>query len=329
MTPSFPRSSFARIAGLCLFLAAVGGCATIVRDVAIFYMKVNAELSGKEIEIEIARSFIEKYKDRVDISTFMTIDKSMRKPNMRLMDGDLHFAGRSRDIQLPTVAEIANAASVKGAEDLVHGLAGTGRKVKIQGVWRVWAEHAGRAKEEQGEPVDEEGSENPGHVFEIHPVMKIDDMRLGGTFRTIRGFKAGEARHTFGIFQNVRCKIAVKPDAISFVTRKGVDNNVEFIMEITGSRQFRVDGGRFVIASARDLGGDLLVEGLRMVFADDTPPERLVRRLKRGDRLHVYALPRISLAEIWRRAMGAKKDPALLDGPLPYEMIIQGVYENK
>lgn len=329
MTPSFPRSSFVRKAALGLLFAAFGGCAAFVRDVAIFYMKGNADLAGKEIEIEIARSFIEKYKDRVDISTFMTIDKSMRKPNMRLMDGDLHFAGRSREIGLPTVAEIANAASAPAATGLVHRLDGTGRSVKIQGVWRVWAEHAGRAKEEQGRPVDEEGSENPGHVFEIHPVMRIDDMKLGGTFRTIRGFKAGEARHTFGIYQNVGCKITVKPNAISFVTRKGVDNNVEFIMEITGSRQFRVEGGRFVIASARDLSGELLVEGLRMVFADDTPPERRVRTLKPGARLHVYALPRISLAEIWRRAMGADKDPALLDKPLPYEMIIQGVYENE
>ena len=60
---------------------------------------------------------------------------------------------------------------------------------------------------------------------------------------------------------------------ISIITRTGIYNNVGFIMEIVDDRQTEVPGGRFVIASARDLKGDLLVERLRMVFADDTPPE--------------------------------------------------------
>ena len=315
--------------GAALGLGVLGSCGYFVRDVSIFYMKADAALDGKNIKIEIARSFVEKYKDTVAISTLMTVDKAMKKPNSRLMDGDLHFAGRAPAIGLPTVAEIANAASAQNAVDLVRRLDGTGRRVKIEGVWRIWAEHAGRAKEEQGEDLDPDSSENPGHVFEIHPVMKIDDIKLSETFRTIRGFKPGGARKTFGIYQNVGCKITVKPGVISFVTRKGVDNNVEFILEVVDGRQVRVEGGRFVMAAARDLDGDLLVDRLRMVFADDTPPERAVRRLRRGGRLHVYGLPRISLSEIWRRVKDAARDPSLLDRPLPYEIIIQGIYTDQ
>jgi hypothetical protein len=103
---------------------------------------------------------------------------------------------------------------------------------------------------------------------------------------------------------------------------------VEFLMEITDGRQIEVPGGRFVIASARDLKGNLLVERLRIIFAKDTPPERAVRHLKRGARLHVFGLPRVDFAEVSRRVRSSRTNPALLGKPLPYEIIIQGVYKD-
>ncbi len=294
----------------------------------IVYLKVDTEFSAKEIEIEIDKPFIEKYKNRVDITTTFTVDRAMQNPQSRLLDGDLHMAGRAPEVGLPVVAEIANAASFKPATDLVHAAERTGRPLKISGVWRIWAEHAKRAEEVQGESLDRMRSENPGHVFEVHPVTRINGIELLESFRPIKGFLPGAARDTFGIYEGVECTITVKPRTISLVTRKGIYNNVEFIMEIVDGRQDEVPGGRFVIAAVRDLKGDLLVERLRMVFADDTPPERAVRRLKRGDRLRVYGLPRINLEEISRRVRGSRTDPALLTQPLPYEIIIQGVYEE-
>jgi hypothetical protein len=90
-----------------------------------------------------------------------------------------------------------------------------------------------------------------------------------------------------------------------------------------------VPGGRFVIASVRDMNGDLLVKRLRMVFAKDAPPEKAAKLLKRGDRLHVYGLPRMDFAEVSRRVRSSRTDPALLVKPLPYEIIIQGVYKDQ
>lgn len=49
-----------------------------------------------------------------------------------------------------------------------------------------------------------------------------------------------------------------------------------------------VADGRFVVASARDLDGNLLVARLRMVFTKGTAPEQAVRALRAGDRLRVY-----------------------------------------
>jgi hypothetical protein len=51
-----------------------------------------------------------------------------------------------------------------------------------------------------------------------------------------------------------------------------------------------------------------------------------IRVLKRGDRLHVFGIPRLDLAEISRRVRASGANPALLTGSLPYEIIIIGVY---
>jgi hypothetical protein len=317
------------VATLVLLMGVLGGCAYLVRSATLVYLNVNAMFSSQEIEIELNKSFIEKYKDRVSITATFTVDKARQNPIARMFDGDFHMAGRAPEVALPVVAEIANGASAKKAIDLVHGAEGTGKPLKISGVWRIWPEHGGGEKQEQGEPLLAMESDNPSHVFEIHPVTRINDVEVLHTFTPIEGFMGGDAHNCFEIYEKVECTLTVKPKTVSMVTHKGLRNDVEFLMEITDSRQIVVPGGRFVIASARDLKGNLLVKRLRMVFAKDTPPERAVRLLKRGDRLHVFGLPRVDFAEVSRRVRGSQKDPALLVKPLPYEIIIQGVYKDK
>ena len=81
-------------------------------------------------------------------------------------------------------------------------------------------------------------------------------------------------------------------------------------------------------ASARDRGGKLLVERLRMVFVRGTVPEVAVRSLKPGGQLHVCGIPRLDFAEISRRVMGSRTNPSLLTQKLPYEIIILGVFKG-
>ncbi|HYL31374.1 MAG TPA: hypothetical protein VEU27_15770, partial [Gemmatimonadales bacterium] len=120
--------------------------------------------------------------------------------------------------------------------------------------------------------------------------------------------------------------LRVKPKTVSIVTETGLYNDVEFIMKIADVPQVVVADGRFVTASALDLDGNVLVERLRMVFAKGTPPEQAVRPLKGGDRLHVYGMPRLDFAEIARRVRDYRRDPAVLTQPLPYEIVILGIY---
>jgi hypothetical protein len=315
-------------AALFLLMGVFNGCARFMRGATLFYLNVNAMFSAKEIEIVLNKSFIEKYKDRVGITATFTVDKAMLHPIARIFDGDFHLSGRAPEITLPVVAEIANGASAKKAVDLVHSAEGKGKPLKISGVWRIWPEHGGGAKQEQGTPLAAMESDNPSHVFEIHPVTWINDIGVLDTFTPIEGFMGGDAKDCFEIYEKVECTITVKPSAVSIVTHKGLRNDVEFLMEIVDGRQIEAPGGRFVIASARDLKGNLLVERLRMVFATGTPPERAVRLLKRGNRLHVFGLPRVDFAEVSRRVRNSQKNPALLVKPLPYEIIIQGVYKD-
>jgi hypothetical protein len=76
------------------------------------------------------------------------------------------------------------------------------------------------------------------------------------------------------------------------------------------------------------MDGKLLVERLRMVFAKGTPPEQAVKLLKGGDSLQVFGIPRLDFSEISRRVRGYPTNPALLTQPLPYEIVILGVYTN-
>ena len=327
-THSSRRASALWTSVLFVLVSVLPGCGLIARQATIAYIAVNSHFSPKEIEIELNKSFIEAYKNRVTIRTTFTVDKAMASPLPAAIDGDLHLAGRAPQVGLPIVGEIANAADEKAAIDLVHGGEGTGKPLKVSGVWRIWPEHPGSAEEVQGKPLEALGSYRPDHVFEIHPVTAINAVQLLGTFRPVKGFKPGGAQRTFGLYEKVSCTLVVKPTTVSIVTETGLYNDVEFVMKIANTPQLVVADGRFVIASARDLDGNLLVDRLRMVFAKGTPPERAVRLLKGGDTLHVCGIPRLNLAEISRRARDYRMNPALLTRGLPYEIVIIGVYPN-
>jgi hypothetical protein len=299
-------------------------CALMARQGTIAYLAVTT--GSKDIEIQIHKSFIERYRNRVTIDAALTVDRVMPSPVPASLDGDLHFSGRAPQIGLPVVAEISNAAFHKDAMEIAHRAGGSGTSLKVSGVWRIWPEHSGSGVEVQGDPLTAYTMANPNHVFEIHPITRLGGLGLLDSFVPIDGFKPGDAKRTFGIYEKAPCMLKVQPETVSIVMQPGLYNDVEFLMELTNDQQRKVDDGRFVDASVRDLKGDLIVDHIRMVFAAGTPPEMAVRGLKRGDRLHVYGMPRLDFAEISRRVKGSEKNPALLTGTVPYEIIIVGMY---
>src|SRR5262249_8991304 len=160
----------------------------------------------------------------------------------------------------------------------------------------------------------------PAHVFEIHPVITIRNLDVRHTFRPVKGYRPGSAEGTLESWERATATISVGPNTIRVVTETNLFNDVHFVMEIASDRQLVVSDGRFVTADARTLNDDRIVERLRMVFARDTPPEIAIRNRRRGDRLHVWGMPRINYTEIARRAATAPPGREVT-GPLPYEII--------
>lgn len=300
----------------------------MVRKATYAYIQVEYSLPSPDIKITLNNSFIAAYKDRATIDVMFRVDKAARKAHAAYLDGDFHAAGRAPEIGLPIVAEISNAASESEAIDIIHRFEGSGISIRMAGAWRIWSEHSAGGKEVQGEELPGFDLTNPGHVFEIHPITYVGDMGILDSFRPVEGYSPARPNDVIGKLRETRCRIVPKEDTTTIITRQGAPNSTEFIMEINAGRQDVTRDGRFVNAAVLDLKGGLLAQNVRMVFVKDTPPEKAVRGLVRGDRLHVFGLPRINLSDVARRVKRSRYNPEILDSSLPYEMVIIGVYKD-
>jgi hypothetical protein len=311
---------------LCL-AAALQACAIVLRDVKQYWILTSSTLSSSEIRLTIDDSFIETYKDRVTIDVMFNVDRIDLLPHPAFWDGDFHMAGRAAKVGLPMVAEIKNAASEPAALDLIRAFKRTGQRLRLAGAWRIWSEHPGHSAEVQGEHQSLVEGTNPHHVFEIHPVTTVKDLSTLASLRPIVGYSPAEAEVAFKDFAGLPCRIQRDARSTTVVIHKGAINDVEFLMEVGEKPQRVVADGRFVDAAALGLKGDRLAENLRMVFVKDSPPEMAVKRLKRGDRLHVFGLPRVDLAAVDYRARHANAMPEAATRKLPYEILIAAVYD--
>jgi hypothetical protein len=313
---------------LSLAVGLLASCAAAGRRAVIIYTTVAAAASPNQAIVTIDRAFLEAYRDRVSIAATFTVDDAMRSPNPAFLDGDLHIAGRAPEIGLRLVAELTNAASESLAVARVHQAESTHVPLKLTGVWRLWPEHA-IGPEEQGHRVPQLSDPNPDHIFELHPLIRLDDLDLLGSFRPVEDYKPGNAKRTFDIYEGADCKLKVGPTTVTFIISTWLYNDVHFLMELKDSPQLVVGDGRFVTVSALDLDGNLLVDSLRLVLVKNSEPERAVRALKPGARLHVWGLPRVSFAEISRRIRAAQPSHGELRGKLPYEIIVLGLYKEE
>lgn len=304
-------------------------CASLGRRASLAYTAIAAQLAPDEVRVQIDRSFVEAYKDRVTIDATFTVDESSPAPNPIVFDGDLHFAGRAPEIGLRMVGEIKNAREVEATVVLVQRAATTHQPIKLSGAWRIWAEHSLGRPEQQGRPLAPIETPHPEHVFEIHPITRLGTIDLLETLHPVEGYKPGSAKPIFESYQGAKLKLRATPASVTFDTPTWLYNDVHFLMEITETSQRVVSDGRFVTAKVLDLEGNLLVEQLRMVFVKGSAPERAVSRLSRGARLHLWGIPRLDFAEISRRVT-ASSNPSIVDeSPLPYEMIVVGVYPDQ
>jgi hypothetical protein len=290
-------------------------------------------VSHSGIHIVLKNDFIDRYKDRATIDTTYTVDKAHKTINAPAQDGDMHIAGRAPEVELPIVAEIMNARLQTPFVNLIHQVEAAGKTVKISGAWRLWCEHAKTAPQFQGEKLKPFDTTNPDHVFEIHPITKINDEPLARkSFQPIKGFKSKDAHDAFVNYENQTCQIVPNGDRTEIITHMAGYNYVEFKIDMAKGAKVTelADGGKAVLCAVRDLEGELLVRKARMVFVPETEPFDRLGDLSSGKRLHVLGIPRIDLALVaWRvehkKDSEFEKDPPL-GWNLPYEMIVVGAY---
>jgi hypothetical protein len=284
--------------------------------------------------ITLKKEFIHSHKDRATLKCNMWVDKVGRIHPPR-MDGDILIAGRIAEprFSLVLVAEVMNAKDEQQAITLLRKAEGDDNPVPITGVWRVWFEHAGEKDHIQGEVVAAAAVPNPDHLFELHPVTAVKGISTGKSLKPIAGYQPKHARAAFAHFESTKCRISYDKATITLKSTAVGYNYVKFTLEATENPR-GVEDGWFVTANVRDLDGELLVKGSRMVFVKSTPPGDNVKDLRQGASMVVLGMPRINYADVARRVeadvarrvKSAETEPQGLNATLPYEIVVVGVY---
>lgn len=281
-----------------------------------------------EIQITLQNSFIEKYKNRATLDATFTVDKAHRRPNPAAQDGDLHAAGRAPEIGLASVAEVMNAAAQPEALDLIHQAEGGGQPLAMRGVWRLWCEHGGDSQHVQGEALQPFTTTNPPHVFELHPLLRVADQDLAGSFRPIDGFTYKDASQAFHAYEQLSSHITTGDGTTTITTRMAGFNYVELVIRLDEEPIHVLPDGLTVKAAILDIGGDLLVSERRMVAVAGTVPYTRIKALHKGDALHVVGVPRIDLSVVAWRVANASRVAGVLDWSLPYEIVLVAAFDD-
>ena len=281
-----------------------------------------------EIQITLQNAFVEKYKDRATIDAAFTVDKAYPRPNPPASDGDLHAAGRAPEIGLAAVAAVMNAALQPDAVDLIHQAERGGQPLQVRGVWRLWCEHGGDDEQSQGQPLQPFKTTNPPHVFEIHPLLRLGDLDLAGSFQPIAGFTYKDASQAFRSYEQLPSHIATGDGTTTITTRMAGDNYVEFVIRLNEEPTHLLADGLSVKAAILDTGGELLVDERRIVAAAGTTPYARVKAMHKGEALHVVGIPRIDLSLLSWRVANSARVAGVLDWSLPYEMVLVAAFAD-
>jgi hypothetical protein len=280
-----------------------------------------------QIRITLKNSFIERYKNRTSIDITFIVDKAHAHANTPAKDGDLHIAGRAREVGLPIVAEILNAGQHADWVQTIHDAEGTGNPLHMSGAWRIWCEHGGLGDQIQGKALTAFTTTNPEHVFEIHPVTSIEGTDYTSSLVPIQGYEPKTAEQAFTSYEDKRSRISVSgaKRTTTIETAMAGMNYVEFVMKVTGP-PWQVQDGSLVMAEVHDLEGELLIHNRRMVLPKGSAAELALRTASIGDEFHVLGMPRIDLAIVSWRTRNRATRPEVLTWNLPYEIIVVGLY---
>jgi len=285
--------------------------------------------SFSQIEITLRKSFIDSIKNRVSIDAEYYIVKMHAHPNPPSEDGDMHIAGYCSNIGLPLVSEVMNAKYEDDVVDTLRKFEGTDTPVHLNGAWRIWCEHSGNDKQEQGAAFPPITGTNPDHVFELHPVLMVNDQNLLPSLRAITGYKYKDAEKAFNRYAITTCRLEDRGDRV-YMETKGVGYNyAEYWISILDTTGFVASDGRFVNCRVEDKDGRTVYNKMRMAFPEGSRAELKVKDLTYGEKMHVLGIPRVNLSLLSYRIKHAADKPYMLEWNLPVEMIVVADLDNQ
>ena len=289
--------------------------------VLLFLAVIPAAVGGSVV---LKKAWVNKFKDRATIDASFTVDHAHKRPNAPKNDGDMHVAGRApKDVGLPMVAEVMNAAKSTAAQALtdIHSVEGQDKVVTVEGAWRLWFEHPADSQVQFAD-FPPAANTNPDHSFEIHPITKFGSDDLTQTFLPVPGFTPYDAEKAFGAYEKLTITVQSTTSAITLTAKKTGYNYVQFTMRMTGAPKKLADGGYAVFADVMGTNDDAIASKVRMIFVPGTPPctQLITQKLGDGDEMDVIGIPRLNLNAVWSFVSGAGNNGATRK--LPYEMII-------
>lgn len=146
----------------------------------------SIETCTAQITISLKSDFVTQFQDTVTIDASFRVDVFSAVHTAK-QDGDIHVAGTAPEIGLLAVAEVMNAKTERnGAVKTLTSAKGSDTPVAITGAWRIWSEHGGDQDYHQGADVPVATSSGQAHVFEIHPVTKVNGRDVSHTLELFR-----------------------------------------------------------------------------------------------------------------------------------------------
>lgn len=294
----------------------------------ILVVCLATSLCSAQIQITLSKDFVNKYADRVTIDSNFRVDITS-KIHPASQDGDIHVAGTAPEIGMIAVAEVMNAKTEKTqAVKVLMDAVGSDHAVKITGAWRIWCEHGGNQDYIQGQAVPVAASSGEAHVFEIHPITKVDGSGVEHTWAPTPGFTYKDATQAFQIYERTRSQISETDSTITISTELAGYNYTEFVAKLLEDPVSLTDGTA-VFADILDTQGELLVHRRRLVFAAGTDPETAVRTMHKGQVLQVVGIPRFDLKLVqFRLKNHTGRFAGSLTWNIPYEMIVAAVTDS-
>jgi hypothetical protein len=300
--------------------------------------------ASRPSQVVLKKEWIARLADRATISGEMLIDDCLTKPkkpskSQPSNDGDIHAAGRSKQVGLPMVAEIMNAQDKLNAVSRVADFKKSKAAANFTGVWRLWFEHppSGQTQIQDFKDLGRGGpGTNPAHCFEVHPLTQFDNIPLQQTFHEVPGYNPKDAKSAFGRYEKLKISLAADSRTVTLSSSMIGFNYVRFKIqlqdqatdlkdsngEVTG-KQAMVD---VYEAEAAD-DSEPLATAIRAIFVRGTKPEQAVSQLQGGDELVVWGIPRLNLnaVETFLQAGGTQAT----NRKLTYEMVIVAVEQEK